>query len=107
MKINTKYEMGQKVYRVVERFRRIENVQTCDICYGTGSINYKGYECQCPKCLGRGNIVLNSEEVSFRKVYEPKEITSVRVTVVRKIRFMKKKMVHLLLVEVKRKHTQH
>ena len=34
MKINTKYEMGQKVYRVVERFRRIENVQTCDICYG-------------------------------------------------------------------------
>lgn len=81
MKINTKYEMGQKVYRVVERFRRIENVQTCDICFGTGSINYKGYECQCPKCLGKGNIVLNSEEVSFRKVYEPKEITSVRVTV--------------------------
>lgn len=31
--------------------------------------------------MGRGNIVLNSEEVSFRKVYEPKEITSVRVTV--------------------------
>lgn len=81
MQINTKYEMGQKVYRVVERFRRIENVQTCDICYGTGSINYKGYECQCPKCLGRGNIILNSEEVSFRKVYEPREITSIRVTV--------------------------
>lgn len=81
MEINTKYEMGQKVYRVVERFRRIENVQTCDICFGTGSINYKGYEYQCPKCLGKGNIVLNSKEVSFRKVYEPKEIMSVRVTV--------------------------
>lgn len=53
MQINTKYEMGQKVYRVVERFRRIENVQTCDICFGTGSINYKGYECQCSKCLGK------------------------------------------------------
>lgn len=43
MQINTKYEMGQKVYRVVEKFRRIENVQTCDICHETGSINYKGY----------------------------------------------------------------
>ena len=81
MQINTKYEMGQKVYRVVERFQRIENIQTCDICFGTGSINYKGYGCQCPKCLGKGNIVLNSEEVSFRRVYEPKEIMSVRVTV--------------------------
>lgn len=67
MEINTKYEMGQKVYRVVERFQRIENIQTCDICFGTGSINYKGYGCQCPKCLGKGNIVLNSEEVSFRR----------------------------------------
>ncbi len=43
MQINTKYEMGQKVYKVVKRFRRIENIQTCDICFGTGSINYKGY----------------------------------------------------------------
>ena len=40
MQINTKYEMGQKVYRVVEKFRRIENVQTCDICFGTGLIIY-------------------------------------------------------------------
>ena len=71
MEINTKYEMGQKVYRVVERFQRIEKIQTCDIYFGTGSINYKGYGCQCPKCLGKGNIVLNSEEVSFRRVYEP------------------------------------
>ena len=46
MEINTKYEMGQKVYRVVERFQRIEKIQTCDICFGTGSINYKGYGCQ-------------------------------------------------------------
>ena len=81
MQIDTKYEMGQKVYRVVERFRRIENIQACNICSGASSINYKGYECQCPKCSGRGSIVLSSEDVSFRKVYEPKEITSIRVTV--------------------------
>ena len=50
MQIKTKYEIGQKVYRVVKRTRNIENVQTCNLCRGIGSFNYKGYECTCPKC---------------------------------------------------------
>ena len=81
MQIKTKYEIGQKVYRVVKRTRNIENVQTCNLCRGIGSFNYKGYECTCPKCLGRGTIVLSSEEVGFKEVHEPKEISSIRATV--------------------------
>ena len=54
MEINTKYEMGQKVYRARVIKRTFDIEETCDLCCGEKKINYKGYSCMCPKCDGEG-----------------------------------------------------
>lgn len=48
MEINTKYEMGQKVYRARVIKRTFDIEETCDLCCGEKKINYKGYSCMCP-----------------------------------------------------------
>lgn len=45
MEINTKYEMGQKVYRARVIKRTFDIEETCDLCCGEKKINYKGYSC--------------------------------------------------------------
>lgn len=44
MEINTKYEMGQKVYRARVIKRTFDIEETCDLCCGEKKINYKGYK---------------------------------------------------------------
>lgn len=62
MEINTKYEMGQKVYRARVIKRTFDIEETCDLCCGEKKINYKGYSCMCPKCDGEGKIITGQKQ---------------------------------------------
>ena len=76
---DTKFEVGQTVYRVYETRKNIEQKATCDVCLGTGKITYKGYKCNCPKCNGRGELVTDSKEVTLREIDVPREVTAIRL----------------------------
>lgn len=76
---NTKFEIGQTVYRVYETRKNIEQKVTCDLCLGTGKITYKGYKCNCPKCNGRGELVTDSKEVTLREIDVPRKVTAIRL----------------------------
>lgn len=76
---DTKFEVGQTVYRVYETRKNIEQKVTCDLCLGTRQITYKGYRCSCPKCNGRGEIVTGEKEVTLREIDVPREITAIRL----------------------------
>lgn len=76
---DTKFEVGQTVYRVYETRKNIEQKVTCDVCLGTGKITYKGYKCNCPKCNGRGELVTDSKEVTLREIDVPRKVTAIRL----------------------------
>ena len=76
---DTKFEVGQTVYRVYETRKNIEQKVTCDVCLGTGKITYKGYRCNCPKCNGRGELVTDSKEVTLREIDVPRKVTAIRL----------------------------
>ena len=76
---DTKFEVGQTVYRVYETRKNIEQKATCDVCLGTGKITYKGYRCNCPKCNGRGELVTDSKEVTLREIDVPRKVTAIRL----------------------------
>lgn len=80
MEINTKYEMGQKVYRARVIKRTFDIEETCDLCCGEKKINYKGYSCMCPKCDGEGKIITGQKTKLSREIQKPREITSVKVS---------------------------
>lgn len=80
MEINTKYEMGQKVYRARVIKRTFDIEETCDLCCGEKKINYKGYSCMCPKCDGEGKIITGQKTKLSREIQRPREITSVKVS---------------------------
>ena len=50
LEINPKYDIGQ----VVWTDRLVPILHTCEICEGTGKIQYRGYEFSCPECQGAG-----------------------------------------------------
>ena len=66
---DTKFEVGQTVYRVYETRKNIEQKATCDVCLGTGKITYKGYKCNCPKCNGRGELVTDSKGALEKELF--------------------------------------
>lgn len=76
---NTKFEIGQTVYRVYETQKDMEQKVTCDLCLGTRQITYKGYRCSCPKCNGRGELVTDSKEVTLREIDVPRKVTAIRL----------------------------
>ena len=76
---DTKFEVGQTVYRVYETRKNIEQKATCDVCLGAGKITYRGYKCNCPKCNGRGELVTDSKEVTLREIDVPREVTAIRL----------------------------
>ena len=77
---DTKFEVGQTVYRVYETRKNIEQKVTCDVCLGTGKITYKGYRCNCPKCNGRGELVTDSKEVTLRVIADKNKDGLLRYT---------------------------
>lgn len=76
---NTKFEIGQTVYRVYETQKDMEQKVTCDLCLGTRQITYKGYRCSCPKCNGRGELVTDRKEVTLREIDVPRKVTAIRL----------------------------
>lgn len=76
---NTKFEIGQTVYRVYETQKDMEQKVTCDLCLGTRQITYKGYKCNCPKCNGRGELVIDRKEVTLREIDVPRKVTAIRL----------------------------
>lgn len=54
--VETKFEVGQEIFLIKKQKKVIETKATCDICFGTGSISYKGYDMSCPRCHGNRNI---------------------------------------------------
>lgn len=80
--INNKFEIGQEVFLITERKERIENKCTCDVCLGLGTVTYKGYEMECPKCDGKKSIVLDSKMATIYTVEDkPYHVVSYRYTV--------------------------
>lgn len=88
--IDNKFTIGQEVFLITERKERIENKCTCDVCLGLGTVTYKGYEMNCPKCGGRKNIVLDSKVVTVHTVEDkPYRIVSYRYTVCKDGEFLR------------------
>lgn len=80
--IKTKFEVGQEVYRIESSRKAIECEETCDVCLGEGSFIYKNYQCHCPKCGGRGKIIVNRNYIQINSVNDIKwTITSIKVEV--------------------------
>ena len=80
--IDNKFEVGQEVYSLTKTKERLENKCTCDVCMGRGKVTYKGYDVKCPKCKGKGDIILDSKVVEINTVdHEPYLIVSYRYTV--------------------------
>ena len=70
--VNNQYEIGQDVYLVTSKNKLMESKCPCDMCFGTGRITYKGYNIQCPRCKGEGDILLNSSHVYSGSVVKTK-----------------------------------
>lgn len=80
--VNNQYEIGQDVYLITSKNKLMERKCPCDMCFGTGRITYKGYNMQCPRCKGEGDILLNSTHVLVNEVVEAVcRIISYRYTV--------------------------
>lgn len=80
--VDNKFEVGQEVYLLTKTKERLENKCTCDVCMGRGKVTYKGYDVKCPKCKGKGDIILNSKVVEINTVDpESYRIVSYRYTV--------------------------
>ena len=80
--VDNKFGIGQEVYLVTKTKERLENKCTCDVCMGRGKVTYKGYDVKCPKCKGKGDIILDSKVVEINTVdHEPYRIVSYRYTV--------------------------
>lgn len=80
--IKTKFEVGQEVYRIESSRKVIECEETCDVCLGEGSFIYKNYQCHCPKCGGRGKIIVNKNYIQINSVEDIKwKIISIKVEV--------------------------
>ena len=82
--VETKFEVEQLVYLIKKQKKVIETKATCDICFGTGSISYKGYDMSCPKCHGNRSIVLDSKDRMIYAVEDPCKIISCRYMITQK-----------------------
>ena len=88
--VDNKFKIAQEVFLITERRVRIEDKRTCDVCLGVGTVTYKGYEMNCPKCHGRREIVLDSKPTIIHSVEDkPYRIVSYRYTVCKDGEFLK------------------
>jgi len=77
MSIETKFNLGDKVWRIIDQRRYIS--VDCDICNCTGKVSIKGKNFDCPNCHGEGH--LKSLETSDKIVGGPFEIGRIDVSV--------------------------
>lgn len=93
LNIDNRFEIGQEVFLITERNVRIEDKRTCDVCLGVGTVTYKGYEMNCPKCHGRREVVLDSKPTIIHSVEDkPYRIVSYRYTVCKDGEFLRYKI---------------
>lgn len=82
--VDNKFELNQQVFVIRKEHRTIEKKETCDVCLGEGKISYKGYSMNCPKCHGKRETVLGSNQIDVYSVdSHPHTITSFRYSVTR------------------------
>lgn len=82
--VDNKFELNQQVFVIGKEHRTIEKKETCDICLGEGKILYKGYSMSCPKCRGKREMILESNQIDVYSVdSHPHTITSFRYSVTR------------------------
>ena len=85
-----KFDLNQKVFVVKKEHKTVNKKETCDVCLGEGRITYKGYKMTCPKCNGKKEVVLDSQEIDVYLVDDqPHTITSYRYSVTRQGNFLK------------------
>ncbi|MDD3361525.1 MAG: hypothetical protein PHW34_07630 [Hespellia sp.] len=84
LSVENKYDVDQKVFVISHRKVHKDTTKTCDVCLGEGNIKYRGYTMPCPKCCGKGRVVLEKKDIKIYSVDEnPHTITSVRFSVSR------------------------
>ena len=74
LNLNTKFEIGNRVFVIIKENRCWQKKETCDVCMGQGYVPYREYRCTCPKCNGRGEIVIEEKRVElshYRKCDTP------------------------------------
>jgi len=77
MSIDTKFNLGDKVWYIIDQ--RIDTKVDCEICNNTGLVYIKDEEFNCPKCHGKGYI--RFMQTSYKKVRGPFEVGRIDVTV--------------------------
>ena len=88
--VDNKFELNQQVFVIKKEHRKIEKKETCDVCMGMRTITYKGYHMICPKCNGKKEVILDSEEIDVYSVDDqPHTITSYRYSVTRQGNILK------------------
>lgn len=55
MKLESKYEMGQELFHIIQATVKLPPVQ-CDACDGNGDVRLRGETYACPNCNGRKQI---------------------------------------------------
>ena len=82
--VDNKFELNQQVFVIRKEHRTIVKKETCNICLGEGKISYKGYSTSCPKCHGKRETILESNQIDVYYVdSHPHTITSFRYSVAR------------------------
>ena len=79
--VDNRFEVGQEVYVIKKEKRKIATEKTCDICFGKGIFDYRGYTINCPKCKTRGKIETDSRYALVFDFDKPHKITSIRYMV--------------------------
>lgn len=78
--VETKFEVGQKVFLIKKDRKVIENKEKCKICNGEGHIVFKGYTMSCPECEGSKYICVDSNIVdNYFTDKKPHTITSIGI----------------------------
>ena len=83
--VETKFEVGQKVFLIKKDRKVIENKEKCKICNGEGHIIFKGYTMSCPECEGNKEICVDSNIIDNYFIdKKPHAITSIGIKITAK-----------------------
>lgn len=63
LNLNTKFEIGNRVFVIVKENRCWQKKETCDVCMGQGYVPYREYRCTCPKCTTKLNMRMRLSKI--------------------------------------------